>query len=136
MGGRGSSFVSAGSATAGGSGALRDEGSMELENRKHRSSYNQWRNTILEAKETGGGGIELDYAKPKGYSNPNSNTTIATYEISHGVWNGQVGSPHADSIGIDWDKVTHVTGKTFDVKDFIKDKGMRWDRDKKRWSRA
>lgn len=136
MGGRGSNSATAGAIGSGGSAVFKNEGSIELENVRHRSSGYKWRNTILEAKDIGDGGISLEYATPKNYSNPNGNTTEAVYSISHGVWNGQVGSPHSDSIGIDWDKVSYVTGQTFDVKDYIKDKGMRWDRDNKRWSRA
>lgn len=131
MGGRGSTSMSADS-----SGPFKNEGSVELSNERHGSSGYRWRHTILKADKTGDGGIVLSYARPNGYSNPNRNTTEASYSIEHGVWSGQPGDRQPNSIGIDWGKVQYVSGKTYEVNDFIRDKGFRWSGKDRRFVRS
>lgn len=130
MGGRGASSAS------GGRGVLsRVASPAHLWNEKHLSSGGGWKHTILEASDAGGGGISLDYARAKSYEHPNRNTTEARYELEHGVWSSQAGNRSPGSVGINWDNVQFVSGRTFDVQDLLKEKGFRWNRNIRRYER-
>ena len=115
--------------------ALIEDAAVELENYKYKSSNYHWRNTILEATETSEGVINLYYADPDRYENPNNNRTVAYYTLSHGVWDGQMGDSEAGSVGINWDAVQQVTGITYQVKDLLRSKGLRFDSQTKSWMR-
>lgn len=38
-------------------------------------------------------------------------------------------------LGIDWDKVKSVSGKTFNIKDMLKHKGFKWNSSEKNWKK-
>lgn len=116
--------------------ALVDEGTVALENSKSRSGSGHWSQTILSATDDGNGNVTLDYATPDEFVDLNSNTVEARYELSHGMWDGQMGDQTTGSIGIDWGKVKSVSGQTFMVKDLIKRNGFAWDGKTKTWKRA
>lgn len=129
MGGRGASSRRS-------TGVMRQNSKpVELENSKSYSGGGRWKHTILEAKATGGDTIDLSYATPKSYEHPNRNTTVAKYELSHGVWSSQTGDRSPHSTGINWDNVKAVTGRTFDVQGYLKDKGFKWNRATRRYER-
>lgn len=129
MGGRGASSGRSG-------GVLRKNARpVSLTNEKHGSSGGIWRHTILEAEPDGRGGISLSYASPTSYEHPNRNTTIAHYEVSHGIWSGQPGNRSTQSTGINWKSVTSVSGKTYDVQNFLQEKGFRWNRTRRRYEK-
>lgn len=132
MGGRGS--VSASGSASGRSGVFtKNEEPVSLTNEKHASSGYKWNHTVLQASDAGGGGISLDYATPKSYEHPNRNTTVARYELEHGVWSGQAGDRSPGSVGINWDNVKFVSGRTYDAQSLLKEKGFRWNRDTRRY---
>lgn len=112
-----------------------DASPVELTNERHGSSGWNWRHTILSAEETGDGGIELSYARPARHESPNRNTTIAHYRLRHGMWTGQPGDRRATSHGINWDAVRYVSGKTYEMRDFIRGMGFRWDSGSGRYER-
>ena len=130
MGGRGSSSAS------GRSGVLtRNDKPVSLTNEKHASSGQNWKHTVLKASDAGGGGISLDYATPKSYEHPNRNTTVARYELEHGVWSSQDGDRSPGSVGINWDNVKFISGRTYDAQYLLKEKGFRWNRNTRRYER-
>lgn len=131
MGGRGASSAS------GGRGVLsRGASPVHLENEKHVSGGSRWKHTVLQATDAGGGGIALDYATPTSYEHPNRNTTVAKYELDHGVWSSQTGDRSPGSVGINWGNVKFVSGRTFDAQHLLKEKGFRWNRDTRRYERV
>ena len=130
MGGRGSVSMSGGSGVFVG-----NEKPVSLINEKHASSYNRWKHTVLQASDAGGGGISLDYATPKSYEHPNRNTTVARYEIEHGVWSSQTGDRSPGSVGINWGNVKFVSGRTYDAQYLLNEKGFQWNRDTSRYER-
>ena len=130
MGGRGSASAS------GRSGVLtRNDKPASLTNEKHASSGNSWKHTVLQASDAGGGGISLDYATTKSYEHPNRNTTVARYELEHGVWSSQDGDRSPGSVGINWENVKFVSGRTYDAQYLLKEKGFRWNRNTRRYER-
>ena len=130
MGGRGSS-----SSTANSGVFSKSAKPVHLENEKHMSGGGRWKHDVLEASDAGGGGISLDYATPKSYEHPNKNTTVAKFELKHGMWSGQTGNNSTGSTGINWDNVNFVSGRTYNVQDQLKDNGFRWNRNTRRYER-
>ena len=131
MGGRGAVSSSGRSSAS----ALIDEGSVHLESTRSWSSGGQWKHTVLKAEDDGSGNLTLEYAIHGNSTQLNRNTTRRDYEIRHGVWSGQAGNRSPGSIGIDWDKVKSVSGRTYDVQSLLKGKGLRWDRGAKKYVR-
>lgn len=79
------------------------------------------------------GGIEI--VKAYGTfdnSNPKANTRDVTYKIKHGIvsWHDSRG---VESYGINWDKVSSVSGQTYNLRGTLKEKGFRWDGKTKSW---
>ena len=127
MGGRG---ASSGRST----GVLRNNANpVHLENSK--SGMGRWKHGIFEAKAVGSDTIELSYAQPTSYEHPNRNTTVANYDLKNGIWTSQTGDRSPHSTGINWDNVKAVSGKTYDVQGFLKEKGFRWNSRTRRYER-
>lgn len=65
-------------------------------------------------------------------SNPKANTKDVTYKIKHGIvsWHDSRG---VESYGINWDKVSSVSGQTYNLRGTLKEKGFRWDGKTKSW---
>lgn len=79
------------------------------------------------------GGIEI--VKAYGTfdnSNPKANTRDVTYKIQHGIVSYD-DSRGIESYGIRWDKVTSVSGQTYNIRSMLKEKGFRWDGKTKSW---
>ena len=98
---------------------------------KHKSSGGVWKETALVADKDGDGGIYLSYAPGKNYKDINRNTTEAEFTIDKGIYT----APYAGtvSLNINWDQVKKVSGQTFNVSDYLKRKGFRFDRTSKSW---
>lgn len=130
MGGRGQAGGFRSSVIGGGN-------AMEVTNEKSRSSRSSsWRYTVLEASATGNSGeLEISYPAVKSYSNPNTNTTVAHYSLKAGIFS-KAGDRTLRSHNINWDKVKSVSGKTYDIGGFLREKGFRWNRDYKRWEKT
>lgn len=111
---------------------IRKGETIELSNEKHNSGGGRWKSTILEASDAKNGELYLDYAAADSYEHPNLNTTTATYKIAAGIYN-QTGDRKLRDHNIDWDNVSSVSGKTFDIMDFLKEKGFHWDRAQKKY---
>lgn len=91
--------------------------------------------SVLEAKQTSDGNIVFSYADAN-FSNDRqkANTQDVTFEIKHGAVT-HFNNGRTQFYGINWDKVKSVSGQTYDIKSYIKDKGFKWDRENKRWVR-
>lgn len=79
------------------------------------------------------GGIEI--VKAYGTfdnSNPKANTRDVTYKIQHGIVSYD-DSRGIESYGIRWDKVSSVSGQTYNIRSMLKEKGFRWDGKTKSW---
>lgn len=63
--------------------------------------------------------------------------TYATTTIKHGITDMSEDDRYigSQSVGINWDAVKTVSGKTYEHKEFIKSKGFSWNRENKRWER-
>lgn len=128
MGGRGSVSASAAS------GAIGSAAPIEVKNERHASSGNRWAHLTLEATDDGSGNLQIGYPRAKSYDNPNRNTTIATYELKAGFYT-ESGNRSIQSHNINMDRVKSVKGSTFDIKNYLKSEGFRWDPDSKSWTR-
>lgn len=92
---------------------------------------------VVEAKEDPRNPGHIEFSSARGdfsNNNPKANTQDVTFEITHGA------VTHSNSgrtvfHGINWDKVKSVSGKTYDIKNYIKEKGFKWDGTKKMWVR-
>lgn len=112
----------------------------------------------LSAKSDGNGNVTLDYATADDYYNKNSKNRYAVYELKSGITNSSdiksdwkvpeafnnknsKTKPENDmhgirSVGINWDKVSSVSGKTYGIKAFLKDKGFKWNSAGKNWVKS
>ena len=90
---------------------------------------------VLEAKNNGNGNIELVYANPIGYREQNSKATYAQYELVSGLTNRTATgkSMELTSHNINWDEVKSVSGRTYDVRGYLRSKGFRFDGTTKNW---
>lgn len=115
--------------------ALTNTPAIEVTNRKTRGGRVQgWKYTVLEAFEVEDGVIEVDYAEADHYNDLNSQTTEAVYLLEHCIYN-EMGTPEPRAYGIDMDKVNTIYGRTFDIKDWIKAQGFKWNGAMKAWVR-
>mgnify|MGYP007105370336 CR=1 FL=1 len=112
--------------------------------------------TVLEADSDGHGNIYLSYASPVSRYQQNKSTTYALYEVKCGVayadeihgsrkndkdygdkWSKvkpeNIAAGNIRSAGIDWSKVNSISGRTFNVKELLKDKGFKWNSADKNW---
>lgn len=88
--------------------------------------------TVVEAQESSEGNISLSYAKAYFKKDRgNANTQNVVFEFKHGIAESRKGQ--AESYGINWDNVKSITGQTYEVKDYIRKKGFKWDNATKRW---
>lgn len=111
---------------------------------------------IYEAGSDGNGNIRLYYAEPDSYYEKSKNKSYAMYELRTGITdmgdsnNGFFGDSRDNekskfkdenyigrirSVGINWDNVKSVSGQTYDVKSFLKEKGFKWDGESKSWKK-
>lgn len=119
---------------------------------------------VLSATSDGHGNITLDYASPDSYYQQNSRTSYGLYRLQTGITNTQdihgsrghttafgennplrskvnpenvSGTRNAPvrSVGIDWNNVNSVSGRTYQVKSLLRDKGFKWDGKSKSWKK-
>lgn len=102
---------------------------IRLVNVKHRSSGNVWCNTICSATIVDGV-MTLTVARPDDYRQENNNTTYGYYDVDCAVYTD---GRDVKSHGVDWDLVTKVVGKTFEVKAIINKYGFKWSGAAKCW---
>lgn len=95
------------------------------------SGYGQ---NVLEAIETSQGAIKFINATADFLDDRiKANTRDVQFKIRNGaVYHNKRGY---EFHGINWDKVNSVSGETYAMKEEIKEKGFKWDRDNKRWVR-
>ena len=101
------------------------------------ATYRQGRNTsshrsymtrtVLEAKETNPGELSLDYATPTDTTRYRNGNVDYEFDLSTGVYASSNSSGVNSSVGIDWDKVTTVSGNTYDAQYLLKQKGFYYD---------
>ena len=115
---------------------------------------------VLNATSDGNGNITLDYARADDFYQQNKRTKYGLYELKTGITNandihasrldnatygrgtGKSSNVKSEnsygdvrSVGIDWDKVKSVSGKTFNIKDMLKHKGFKWNSSEKNWKK-
>lgn len=129
MGGRGSTSASGRS----GGGIIGDAEPIELQNRRSRSSDYRAKELILEAT-VNGTEVDIGFSKPVSYEHPNKNTTIENHLLKAGFYN-EYGNRDIRPHNIDLTKATVVMGRTYDLRDILKESGFRWDPEKKEWRR-
>lgn len=118
MGGRGSS-----SATAASGGARIS----------YDSSPEAMRKFFVEGfKKHGPNATEVDigFSKPVSYEHPNKNTTIENHLLKAGFYN-EYGNRDIRAHNIDLTNATVVRGKTYDLRDILKESEFRRDSEKK-----
>ena len=113
---------------------------------------------VMSVKSDGNGNLTLSFATPNSYYKQNSKKSYGLYEIKCGITNApdirrymkptdyfyekiskykpENKSYDTRSVGIDWDKVKSVSGKTYSVQYLIKSKGFMWDRNQKKWIKS
>lgn len=98
------------------------------ESRPGSASY--YKDEVLEAVAGGDGELKFVYATPSSRekSAQTNRTQYLTYELEHGAHNGDV-------FGVNWDKVTQVSGQTYNLRDELKKHGFRWDGATKTWKK-
>ncbi len=96
------------------------------EARGYQNSY--YKDEVLEAVDTGNGEVHFQYATPESREKTakTNRTQYVTFKLKAGAENG-------DIFGVNWDNVKSVSGQTFNLKSEIKDKGFKWDGEKKMW---
>lgn len=132
MGGRGSSSMSGGAGSRGG-GIIGDAEPIKLQNRRSRSSDYRAKELILEAT-VNGTEVDVEFSKAVSYEHPNKNTTIENHLLKAGFYN-EYGNRDIRAHSIDLTKATVVRGRTYDLRDILKESGFRWDSEKKEWRR-
>lgn len=92
---------------------------------------------VLSAETDGNGNIILSNAKADEYEQVNSKKSMAKYTMKQGIttMNENAKMIEPQSVGINWDAVKSVAGKTYEVKDFIKSKGFKWDKASQSWKK-
>lgn len=105
---------------------------------------------VLVPVSDGNGNITLKYAEPFEYKERNSKSTYAIYKLACGITNADYCYDYEEksvvnseneiydikSVGIDWNNVKSVSGKTFNVKSLLKAKGFKWNGTAKNWVKA
>lgn len=88
---------------------------------------------VFDAVDDGNGNIELSYAIADRFERVSNNRSVATFQVSHGIYSpdGRTLNVH----GIDMDAVKSFNGTTYDIRTFLKENGFRWSRDSKSWVR-
>lgn len=92
---------------------------------------------VVSATTDENGNLTLHNARYDEYERISRKYHTAKYTVSQGITrldeNGDV--IDTKSVGINWDAVKSVSGKTYEVKEFIKSKGFKWDKDAYQWRR-
>ncbi|MFR5508235.1 MAG: hypothetical protein ACLTKT_03350 [Clostridia bacterium] len=129
MGGRGAS------GTRSNAGAIGTKKPLEVENlgQKHMQGRTTWEKNIFEANIVPDekGVIDIQYPKMD-FEQISRNKVKATTKLKAGIIENKKGY---EEHNINWDKVTEVRGKTYDIKDLIKKKGFRWNKEKGSWTK-
>lgn len=133
MGGRGgkSGFSSRG---GGRPSALDMKAPEQVIESYYRRSGSYYGLEVISVKSESNGEIVLTNLKPEfeGGSYSKANTIPVTYKFKHGITDT---GKRKESYGINWDNVKAVSGATYSLRGWIKEKGFVWDRDNKRWIR-
>lgn len=90
---------------------------------------------VAEAKSDGKGNLTMDYASADSYREKNSKTKYAQYTIQNGITN-LASDSDVKSVGINWDAVQTVSGKTYGAQKLLREKGFTWDANFKVWEKS
>ena len=92
--------------------------------------YTGYKDEILEAKSDSSGNVIFEYATPKTREKTakTNKTQYVTFELKHGAVNGEI-------FGVNLDKAISVSGQTYNLKDELKKKGFKWNKDRKAWTK-
>ena len=92
---------------------------------------------VLSATTDDKGHLTLRSARPDEFDRQSRKYATAKTVLKHGITivdeSGEFIEPQ--SVGINWDAVKSVEGKTYDVKALIKSKGFGWDKERYMWRR-
>lgn len=94
---------------------------------------------VFSAKQTSDGVLEISYNIDTEWEKESRTTSNVKHTLKAGLYNtsskvnqyGAYGS--YDSHNINWNKVREVSGKTYHLGNFLKEKGFMWDKNKKVW---
>lgn len=92
---------------------------------------------IVQAVTDEHGNLTLSNRPAEEYEVWSKKKTFATTTITHGITNMNENEKYigSQSVGINWNAVKTVSGKTYTHKEFIKSKGFSWNRANQRWER-
>jgi len=102
------------------------------------TSYYGWGHkfTVLQGQKTSDGGINLDYSGGPGNYNRGKLNQYESKIKGIGAVTSGYSKRDTDFYEQDaFEDASYVYGKTFEIKDDLKEKGFKWNRDKKRWEK-
>lgn len=128
MGGRGGSSGMRNSGVIDRNAKARTIEAVYREARGYSASY--YKDTILEAIDSGNGELSFEYATPEKREKTakTNRTQYLTYKLKAGAENGDV-------FGVNWGHVQSVSGQTYDLRAELKKQGFKWDGKNKKWVR-
>lgn len=91
-------------------------------------SSTYYSNDIYEAVDRGNGIIEFVKSRPVFGDKISGTTTKVVWTVSAGCCDGEM-------FGLNFDNIKAVFGKTYKVKEELKEKGFKWNPEKKQWER-
>lgn len=134
MGGRGATGHRSGSGVIGNQKSLK----VEVLGQQHREGTTlvgrtTWEKNVYEASPVASenGVLNIQYAKMN-YEQVSRNKVKGTTNLKAGIVETKRGY---EEHNINWNKVTEIRGKTYEIKDLIKKKGFKWNNDKKAWTK-
>lgn len=96
---------------------------------------------VFSAKQTSDGSLQISYNDDTEWEKESRTTSNVKHTIKAGIYNtsskvNQYGAYSSyDSHNINWDKVREVSGKTYHLGSFLKEKGFMWDKNRKVWKK-
>lgn len=93
-----------------------------------------WKDIALAARETEPRTLEIYRPEPVRWEEQNKNTSHAIFELESGFYT-EMGTPNITAYNVDLSKYDVIKGKTYDIKEYIKAEGFKWDGTHKCWVR-
>ena len=94
---------------------------------------------VFSVKQTSDGVLEVNYNSNTEWEKESRTTSTVHHTLNAGIYNtsnrvNQYGAySEYGSHNINWDKVKEVSGKTYHLGAMLREKGFRWDKNKKTW---
>ncbi len=97
---------------------------------------------VFSVKQTGKGILQASYNDDTEWKKESSTTSIVHHNLTAGIYSSskkvnQYGAYSSyDSHNINWENVREVSGKTYHLGNFLREKGFSWDKKKKAWVKS